>query len=260
VAKRISGRTFLVGAAVAAVGLLTEAAITWVRKETPPGWAPATTALATVLVAGLNAVVEKGREEPARPQPVYQPAYPGYRPAPMAPARRRGFGVATVLVVVLLLCGVGGWAASTYVPKAVMAVRDQTLPSWERSLGHRTERLGRHAVTTDQGLTITVTGVAVYKHETVVSLTVRNDNAGAAHMPVFGSAQLRVPGDDTLQPDVARTNGTWSDSIGGNSDETGSIAFTGALGAGARTATLTFTSVFVGFANITVNVPLALTA
>jgi hypothetical protein len=34
-AKRISGRTFIVGASVATLGLIAEAALTWVRKETP---------------------------------------------------------------------------------------------------------------------------------------------------------------------------------------------------------------------------------
>jgi hypothetical protein len=278
VAKRISGRTFVVGAAIAAAGLITEAAITWVRKETPPSWAPITTAAATVLFAGLNAVVEKGREEPT-PQPAYpghqpgygyQPAYPGrqpahpgyqpgYRPAPAPPKRRGGFGIATVLVVVLLLCGGGGWAANTYVPKAVKAIRDQSLAPWERNLGNATERLATQAVTTDHGLTITVTSVAVYKSETVVSLTVRNDNADTAHMSVFDSAQLRGAGTNTLQPDVRRTDDTWTGNIGAGSDETGSIAFTGAIPARARAATLTFTTVLVGFDNITVNVPLTLT-
>jgi hypothetical protein len=42
VAKRVSGRTFMIGAAVAAVGLVTESAISWISRETPPAWAPVT--------------------------------------------------------------------------------------------------------------------------------------------------------------------------------------------------------------------------
>jgi hypothetical protein len=256
VAKRISGRTFVVGAAVAAVGLLAESALTWVRKETPPAWAPATAALATVVIAGLNAVLEKGREETV---PVYRPAYPGYAPRPAPrPAARGGFGIATVLVVVLLVCGVGGWVGATFLPKAVMVVRDQTGPPWERKLGHATERLAAPATYRGNGLTIEVTGVAVYKSETVVSLTVTNANPDAAHVGVYRSVQLDVPDAATLDPDVPRSDSTWGEDVGGHSHRTGSIAFAGAVPAGATSATLTFINVIIGFDHPTINVPLSL--
>jgi hypothetical protein len=272
VAKRVSGRAFLVGAAVAVAGLATEAVVAWVRKEAPPVWAPIAAPVVTVLLAGVTAVAEKDRgaaqplpaaANPGQPGYPGQPAYPGYGPPPAGPAstrtRRHGYGLPFALVVLLVLFGLGGWAASVHVPKVVLALQNEGLPPWERPLGDGTERLAQPGQGASQGVTVSVSSVMVYDAETVLTLSVHNDNGDAVSLPVFGAVTLAVDGAPTLRPDLERTDPTWSSTVGAGSDSNGSIAFTGALASGATGATLVFTNVLTGTAAATIQVPLALT-
>jgi len=240
VAKRVSGRTFLVGAVAAVVGLATEAVAAWIRKEAPPSWAPVATAAVTVMLAGVTAVAEKGTdtatELPGPMQPSYPggsagfpgvpmgypggpaaypggPVYPGspagYRPAYRpAATRKRGIGLVFALVLVLALFGVGGWAASVFVSKTIATFRAEGLAPWEQPLGDGTERLAGSASAADSGLTLTVTSVKVYEDETVVRVSAHNDNGDSAHIPVFEAIVLNVPGANSLKPDIPRTDST----------------------------------------------------
>lgn len=289
-AKRVSGRTFLVGAVAAVVGLATEAITAWVRKEAPPSWAPIATAAVTVVLAGVTAVAEKGTDTAAElPGPV-QPSYPGgsagfpgapmgypgspaaypggpvypgspagYRPTyrPAAP-RKRGIGIVLALVLVLVLFGAGGWAASVFVSKTIATFRAEGLAPWERPLGNGTERLAQSASAGDSGVTLTVTSVKVYENETVVSVSAHNDNSDSAHIPVFEAVVLNVPGANSLKPDIPRTDSTWTEEVGAGSDVNGSIAFSGAVASGATSATIVFTNVIAGFNSATIQVPLEL--
>jgi hypothetical protein len=290
VAKRVSGRTFLVGATAAVLGLVTEGIAAWVRKEAPPSWAPIATAAVTVLVAGLTAVAEKSAdtavELPGPMQPAYPgapagfpgaplgypggpaaypggPMYPGspvgYRPPyrPAAP-RKRGIGLAFALVLVLVLFGAGGWAASVFVSKTIATFRSEGLAPWQQPLGNGTERLTESASADASGVTLTVTSVKVYEDETVVSVSAHNDNGDSAHIPVFEAVVLNVPGANSLKPDLPRTDGTWTEDVGAGSDVTGSIAFSGTVAAGATSATIVFNHVLAGFNSATIQVPLQL--
>lgn len=288
-AKRVSGRTFLVGAVAALVGLATEAIAAWVRKEAPPNWAPFATAGVTVLLAGVTAVAEKG-SDPAVELPGALPSYPGggpagfpgvplgypggpaqypggpaypgapvgyrppYRPAP----RKRGVGLAFALVLVLVLFGAGGWAASVFVSKTIATFRAENLPPWQQPLGDGVERLARSASASDSGITLTVTSLKVYDDETVATVSAHNDNGDSAHIPVFEAVVLNVAGANSLKPDIPRTDGTWTESVGAGSDVSGAIAFSGAVASGARSATLVFTNIIAGFNSPTIQVPLEL--
>ncbi len=183
---------------------------------------------------------------PAYPTP-YPPQYPSpYQPPVRRPVPRRS--IATVLVVILLLCGAGGFAvaygAQWAGQRAIAFFEEQSKSPSERKLEDPgVERIGGTTSSTTGGvLTVTVTSVRVNQQVTVLTATVENQASEALTMPLFGSAQLTVPGAATLEPDPFA--GTWSETIPAGGEATGTIVFDGVLGPGEFSVTLSFTQIY----------------
>jgi hypothetical protein len=211
-----------VGLAVVLTGVL----IDWAKTDSGPQGSPAA-------------------QQPA-PTPGYPTPYPGYPPNPgyppgsgyppattRRPARR--YSLATVLVLVLVLCG-GGGLGVTYV---VNWVSDKVVAFVSPAKGG-VERLAHPAsVTNDLLLTVEVTSVTVNSGFTVVHLRAKNSSKDAAFLPVFGYTQLAIPAHTTLTGDPMRSD--WAETVPGNGEITGYIVFNGSVPDGPVKVTLSFT-------------------
>ena len=76
-------------------------------------------------------------------------------------------------------------------------------------------------------------------------------------MPLYGNAQLTVPGTTTLQPDPI--TGTWPDKVPAADEAGGVIVFDGVLGPEVTEVRLAFTQIFgtlSGPQSISVDIPI----
>jgi hypothetical protein len=188
----------------------------------------------------------------------YPPHQPGYAPT----ARRGRTSVVAAVVVILLLCGVGGlgvtfaaqWAAS----RAVAFFKDQSTPPWEKKTQDAgVERIADTASQTKGPLTVTVTSVRVNSEVTMLSVTAANTGNETLFLPIFTSAQLAAEGSDTLQADPAASK--WPIQVPAGGQISGTIVFDGTVGSDVTTATLTFAQVMGsldGPRSISVEIPL----
>jgi hypothetical protein len=184
-----------------------------------------------------------GYQQPYQRPTAYPQNQPGYAPA----ARRGRTSVVAAVVVVLLLCGVGGlgvtYAAQWAAGKAVAFFKDQTTPPWEKKTQDQgVERIAGTASQTEDPLTVTVTSVRVNKEVTMLDVTAANASGETITLPDFGSAELAIPGAKTLKPDPAA--GDWTQQVPAGDETSGTIVFDGVIGAGVTTVKLHFTHVY----------------
>jgi len=202
--------------------------------------------LMLVVIGVLMDHAQDGAEE-LPPRPTYPTPYPSpYQPPVRPPVPSRS--IATVLVVILLLCGAGGFAvaygAQWAGQRAIAFFEEQSKSPSERKLEDPgVERLGGTTSNTTQGvLTMTVTSVRVNDQVTVLTVTTENNGSGSLTLPLFGSAQLAVPGAATLEPDPFA--GTWAETVPAGGETTGTIVFDGVLGPQEMSVTLSFTQIY----------------
>jgi hypothetical protein len=180
-------------------------------------------------------------------QPYQRPtAYPqnqqGYAPA----ARRGRTSAFAAVVVVLALCGAGGfgvtYAAQWAAGKAVAFFKDQTTPPWEKKTQDPgVERIAKAASQTEGPLTVTVTSVRVNSEVTMLSVTAKNSGSETIALPIFKSAQLNGDGTDTMEADPAASK--WGIQVPPGGKISGRIVFDGVIGPDVKTATLAFAQV-----------------
>jgi hypothetical protein len=203
--------------------------------------------LMLVVIGVLMDHAQDGEELP--PRPTYPTPYPSpYQPPVRPPVPRRS--IATVLVVILLLCGAGGFAvaygAQWAGQRAIAFFEEQSKSPSERKLEDPgVERLGGTTSNTAGVLTLTVTSVRVNDQVTVLTVTTSNQGSDNLTLPLFGSAQLTVPGAATLEPDPFA--GTWTETIAPGGETTGTIVFDGVLGLQEMQVTLSFTQIYGSF-------------
>jgi hypothetical protein len=202
--------------------------------------------LVLVVIGVLMDHAQDGEELP--PRPSYPTPYPypsPYQPPSRPPVPRRS--IATVLVVILLLCGAGGFAvaygAQWAGQRAIAFFEEQSKSPSERKLEDPgVERLGGTTSNTAGVVTLTVTSVRVNDQVTVLTVTATNQGSDPLTLPLFGNAQLTVPGSATLQPDPSV--GTWANTVPAGGDMTGTIVFDGVLGPQETQVTLSFTTIY----------------
>lgn len=169
--------------------------------------------------------------------------------------------VAAALVLVLLLCGGGGFAitygAHWAAGKVVALLDEAAKPPWERKTEEPgVSRLARPVTKQSGILTLTVTRVEVNSLVTMIDVTATNSGSEALSLP---RAQLTVPGARTLLPDPAVSDFLLG-SVPGGGELTGRIVFDGAVAGQATGVTLAFTSIFsMDFdapRSLSINIPL----
>ena len=155
-----------------------------------------------------------GRAQPGQP---YPKPYPGQ---PRAVAVRRGNRTVswlTAILLVLLLCGGGGFAATLGVQWAIGTVTGLVDPAGVSDPAGASgqagdPRLVREVSSSAGVLTVTVTGVRTTGQFTLIDLLAANSGSETLIMPVFGRTQLAVPGAATLEGDPFRSKWAGSSS------------------------------------------------
>ena len=139
-----------------------------------------------------------------------------------------------MLLVLLLITGltagvaVGGWYAT----------------EWALANESGQQVLVQPVSQTAGPLTITVRGIEVTKHFTMVELTAVNNGEQSLALPLFGNCQLNAGG-NTMKPWFIGND--WNESVPPNDSSVGRIAFNGTPAEGVTTASLSFAVVFGGF-------------
>ena len=160
----------------------------------------------------------------------------------------------TAILLVLLLCGGGGFAATLGVQWAIGTVTGLIDPAGASD--HAGDpRLVKEVTSSAGVLTVTVTGVRTTGQFTLIDLVAANSGSETLIMPVFGRTQLAVPGAATLEGDPFRSK--WAGSVPAGGELRGTIVFGGTLGAQVTTVSLSFTVIHGGPGSLTVkDIPL----
>jgi hypothetical protein len=195
-----------------------------------------------------------------QPAPVYQPAgqYPPGQPvqAPPAPAPPKGqrrVPWVVALVVILVLCGVGGFAVTW----GVQWANGQAICIADPKHYQGVERLAGPAAAASGQLRLEVTGVMVSKCGTVLTLHAVNSGDVPLVLPVFGNTSLTVPGRTSLGGDPRTSD--WNETVPARGEMTGVLVFKSIPGTTSRVR-LSFNTVFgrlQGPSGISVDIPLA---
>ncbi len=256
-----------VGYLVTTLGTLLTTYLTTLHISPLLGSVLATTVGLVVVIVGVlvDAAKEGGEDDTPPPYPVqpYPRPYP-VQPYPQPrPGRRSTAGLVGVLVLVIVLCGGGGfgvaYGAQYLGHKAIDAFKEQATPPWERKTqdpGH--ERLAGAASHTEGPLTVSVSSVRVNAQATIVTITAKNTGADTLHLPVYSNAQLDVPGASTLSADPAA--GTFQGTVPAHGQVSGTVVFDGVPGAAVTRVTLSFATVMGsldGPRSIAVEVPIS---
>jgi hypothetical protein len=167
------------------------------------------------------------------------PAGP-YAPGRPGPSRRRGgVSAVTAVVVILLLCGVGGVAATYGVQQGFRYVHELIDPA----AGEGVDRLEKPVSRTQGPLALTVTRVEVTAKVTKVELVGKNTGDRAISLPVTGNGQFILAGGRALP---GRAPQDFFEVPSGQTVRK-VIVFDGVPGPAATQATLSFAHVFGTF-------------
>jgi hypothetical protein len=259
--RRVAGRSLgwalALGFLVDIVGIATQVVYDIVADEQSPPWLLGAFIGGGAMLALTKVGLDIGRARDDRsvsspvtapaPPPGAGPGYPGgYHYLPPRTPRRRGGTVPALVgvVVVLILCGVGGvgvaWAASRVTEFARTTFESPFAEAARISAAPGVRRLAAPVTAREGTLTVTVTEVEVNTVTTSVTMTVRTSGE---HSVVLPQSQITVPGAATLRS--AFGLGTWSDVPAGG-EMTGTIVYEGAVGSDVASVTLSFTQIFGG--------------
>ena len=203
----------------------------------PPAPYPPGTYQPGVYQSGAHqpGVYQSGAHQPGG-YPATQPA--PYQPTPSQPvarrARRRLTPALIAIVVLLAVCGGGGFAIASGVRYVVGL-----------ATGHEagTDRLVRPVAARAGDLTLTVRHVVYTSHYTRVDVLAQNDGDAAVTLPIFGNCVFVGADGTVLQGDPQRSD--WSETIAPGVSQAGTIVFGGTLPDDVRAAALNFSQVFV---------------
>jgi hypothetical protein len=137
------------------------------------------------------------------------------------------------IVVVLLACGGGGFAATAGVRYAV---------GWATGNEDGPDRLVRPATGTAGNLVVTVERVRHTAHFTRLDVERRNVGDTPVSLPLFGFCTLTAQDGTTLEADPFRSR--WSETIAADTLTRGTVTFRGRLSPETTRATLAFSQVF----------------
>ncbi|NUT37205.1 MAG: hypothetical protein HOV79_29460 [Hamadaea sp.] len=183
-------------------------------------------------------------QQPAYPpqRPGYPPAYqppPGYRPPstpPRKPVRRTPWAVAIVLM--LVLCGGGGFAATVGVQWAFQ----KGLCFFDPVKHGGAERLGQPRSKTAGPLTVHVTNVETSECGVAVRLRAVNEGDDSLTLPVYGNAHLTIPGETSRGGEAFLSK--WDETVPPGGELIGYVVFRGDLPASTTEVTFSFSTIF----------------
>lgn len=234
------------------------AAVNWLSQlvVTPTLTAAVSTAVGLSVVF-LTVVLDSFKE----PAPVQQPYAPQYQPpyqgpqrsqAPPRPKAQRRMPWILVVVLVLGLCGFGGFAATW----GVQWLNGQAICLLDPKHYDGVERLAQSAAASSGRLAIEVTRVAVSRCGTIVTVHAVNSGDEPLTLPVYGNASLTVPGRNNLGGDPRTSD--WDGNVPARGELTGQLVFK-EVPKTATKMTLSFATVYGrldGGRGISVTIPL----
>jgi hypothetical protein len=176
----------------------------------------------------------------------YGPATPVPRATP-APRRNGGKGrisLIVALILMIVLCGVGGTAATSF----ATAVIDKLNAFPGDPFNDKPDKndplkpvLAREASATSGDLTVKVTKAEANSKEIRLQVTAINNGGESMSLPLYKNCQLAVAGGATLEADPNRSQ--WAITVPAHGQITGTIIFRGSV-SGATSATMSFATVF----------------
>ncbi len=190
-----------------------------------------------------------------------QPAAPQNSPAvqPTRPAGGGGGGrlsLIVALILMIVLCGVGGTAATSFATAVIdklNAFPDPRATPTDDKKDPFKSVLAHEASARSGGLTVKVTQAEANSKDMRLTVTAINSSSETISLPLFKNCQLSVPGAATLEADP---NSQWAITVPAHGDITGVIVFHGKYQPG--NGRLTFASIFrMGGGSITVEIPFA---
>lgn len=220
-----TGKTFAVGLVTGLIGLLANAVAAFFTTWT------ATLAWLAVPVAGVGVSII-GAFATAHVETRFQPGPPGGGP-PGRPPRSRGMSLPVVIILVVLVLGLGGLAASFGVKYAV---------GWLSGNEEGVDRLAKVARAEQRGLKLSVEGFAETRHFTQLTVTATNGVGHSLTLPLFNNSSVRGKDGTTIEADPFRSD--WADSVPPGAKQRGTITFPGHLPDGVNVASLSFSTVF----------------
>lgn len=183
-------------------------------------------------------------QQPAYPpqRPGYPPAYqppPGYRP-PSTPQRKpvRRTSWAMALVLMLVICGGGGFAATVGVQWAF----SKALCFFDPVKHGGEDRLREPVSETAGPLTLEVTSVETSGCGVAVRLHAINEGPDSLTLPVYGNSHLTIPGETSRGGDAMTSK--WDETVPPSGELTGYVVFRGDLPADTTEVKLSFSTIF----------------
>jgi hypothetical protein len=241
------GRVLLIAAVIEAIGLVANASTSFLTDKASGALRWILPPVIAIVAAMGKAAVDVSSSEPAQqsaPIPAgpamgrapvpYPSAPPATYGAPRPPVRRRRTPAIIAVLVLLALCGGGGFAVTGGV---------RFLVGWATGNESGTDRLAQQASGQGSGVTLTVRHVVYTSHYTRVDVLVQNGSQDSVSLPLFGNCVLTGSEGTTLQADPDRSR--WATTIPPGASQSGTLVFGGTLPDSAQSASLSFSHVFV---------------
>jgi hypothetical protein len=194
-----------------------------------------------LLVVFIGVLIDhaKSGEEPEQSPPpvVYRPGYPPYRPAQPKPIRRTSWAMA--LVLILVLCGGGGFALTVGTQWAFGKALCFLDPVRK---GGGEQRLAQPVSETAGALTLDVLAVDVSECGIAVQLHAANGGKDSLSLPVFGNSHLTIPGQTSLGGDPMTSK--WDGTVPPGGELQGYVVFRGDIPPETTDVTFSFSTIF----------------
>lgn len=208
--------------------------------------------------ASAGAYQPAAYQQPAYQQPAYQPGgyYPPVQPQgppPAPPKKTRRVPWIVAIVVILALCGAGGFAVTW----GVQWANGQAICKFDPKHYPAVDRLAGEAQTVDGSFGIEVTRVAVSKCGTILTVHAANGGDMPIQLPIYGNTSLTVPGRTSPGGDPFTSD--WTGLVPAGGETTGVIVFK-SIPDDATRIVLSFATVFGRLGRpqgISVEIPLA---
>ena len=213
-----------------------------------------------LMVAGVVSVIGGSLtlllQSVMSPQPAASPSSPAVQPASPSGGGGGRLSLIVALILMIVLCGVGGTAATSFATAVIdklNAFPDPRATPTDDKKDPFKPVLAHEASARSGGLTVKVTQAEANSKDMRLTVTAINSSKETISLPLFKNCQLSVPGAATLEADP---NSQWAITVPANGDITGVIVFHGKYQPG--NGRLTFANIFrMGGGSITVEIPFA---
>ncbi len=194
------------------------------------------------------------QQPPAYQQsPVYQPAGYYQQQPPKPPKTQRRVSWIVAVVIILALCGVGGFAVTW----GLQWANGKAICQFDPKHYEGVDRLAGQAAASSGQLGIEVTRVVVSKCGTILTVHAVNGGDSAVQLPIYGNTSLTVPGHTSPGGDPFTSD--WNQVVPAGGETTGILVFR-SVPNDTASVTLTFATIFGrldGPQGISVEIPLA---